>query len=375
MYIYIDESGNTGNNLFDKNQPSLHYGVLNCRKNLDVVAEPMLDTLRKQLKVHRLHASKLGAGGIEPVAERFLAFQKRHDIRFDFYTVEKYDHAVISFFDQIFDAGLNEAVPWTAYWTPLRYVLLFKIAYLFDEGLARAAWEARRTQNREDCAKQLVSIFDELRLRLSAIPDQRSREIIVGALAWAQANPGEIDYGTSNRESELRISPNLVGFQSVLMGVSRRAKKWDRSVRAIVVDRQTEFNAAQIELNEMYRLMRDHKQSLGPRMPTMDLSALPDKDLDIRPGDESAGLEMVDVYLWIMKRMVAEKPVGKHAAKLLYGQRHRGRTDEVSLAGLNKRWRFLAELPEPEGEAAEIARQIISDGERKRIAALEGVDL
>lgn len=49
MYFYVDESGNSGSNQFDPNQPCLHYGVLGCAKNLDIIAEPMLARLRKEL--------------------------------------------------------------------------------------------------------------------------------------------------------------------------------------------------------------------------------------------------------------------------------------------------------------------------------------
>ena len=39
MYCYVDESGNTGSNLFDEAQPALFYGVLTSKLNLDVAAE------------------------------------------------------------------------------------------------------------------------------------------------------------------------------------------------------------------------------------------------------------------------------------------------------------------------------------------------
>ncbi len=35
MYFYIDESGNSGNNLFDRSQPVLSYGVLSSEVNVD----------------------------------------------------------------------------------------------------------------------------------------------------------------------------------------------------------------------------------------------------------------------------------------------------------------------------------------------------
>lgn len=103
MYYYIDESGNTGLNLFDANQPKLFYGVLGCSANLDVIAEPLLTELRKELGVRRIHAAELGVGRLIPIAKRIADFSKKHDRRFFLLAVTKEDHAVISFYDQVFD--------------------------------------------------------------------------------------------------------------------------------------------------------------------------------------------------------------------------------------------------------------------------------
>ena len=37
MYFHIDEAGNTGNNLFDSDQPRLSYGVLSSLVNADAL--------------------------------------------------------------------------------------------------------------------------------------------------------------------------------------------------------------------------------------------------------------------------------------------------------------------------------------------------
>jgi hypothetical protein len=55
MYLYVDEGGHTGTNLFDPEQPMLYYGVLSSTRNV--------------------------------------------------YRVSKPNHAIICFFDQVFDQG------------------------------------------------------------------------------------------------------------------------------------------------------------------------------------------------------------------------------------------------------------------------------
>jgi hypothetical protein len=220
LFYFVDESGNTGLNLFDKNQPKLYYGILGCRANLDVIAEPLLKELRQSLAVKRIHANELGVARLTTIAEKVTRFSKKNDLRFSLYKVSKPDHAIITFFDQVFDAGLNEAVSWQHYWTPLRYVLLFKVAYLFNEALAKEAWSARREQNRARCTEKLQKLYAELLERVDSLPDVRSRELVSGAIKWAAANPEKISYGSGNHESTLQISPNLVGFQQVLQGIA-----------------------------------------------------------------------------------------------------------------------------------------------------------
>lgn len=39
MYFYIDESGNSGINLFDLEQPYLYYGILSSQFNIDDIAK------------------------------------------------------------------------------------------------------------------------------------------------------------------------------------------------------------------------------------------------------------------------------------------------------------------------------------------------
>lgn len=371
MHYYVDESGNTGLELFDKNQPVLYYGVLCAQANLDVIAKPLLEEIRGELGVKRIHANELGVGKLTPIAHKIARFSKKNDLRFSLLRVVKPDHAIISFFDQVFDAGLNKAVRWQDYWTPLRYILLFKVARLFDEELAKYAWKTRRQVNPAHCAKMLTALCNKLSENIEKLPDARSRELISGALKWASANPHEIGYGVGNHDTALQISPNLVGFQNVLMLVAKQSAARSKKVKKITVDRQTEFNKAQGELSDIYQKLRGHNMELGPGMPTFDFSTMPETSPTFTPGDESSGLELVDVSLWIAKRLKEEKPISRELHELLLTQAKRGLADEVSLAGMEKRWRFITQLPEPDRPIPSELQKILDENENKRKAEVD----
>jgi len=218
MFFYVDESGHTGNHLFDSDQPMLYYGVLSSLVNLDLVAKTKLATLRQRMGVTRLHANELGNRGLATIAADLAALQKTFQIRFDIYRVAKPDHAIICFFDQVFDVGMNPAITWTGYWTPIRYVVLLKVASLFDEDLARLAWDARIDVNAGRAQATLRTVCQGLLLRVYRLPDARSRALIGDALRWADANPARISYNVDDRGQVLQVSPNLVGFQAVMSG-------------------------------------------------------------------------------------------------------------------------------------------------------------
>ncbi|MGN4190185.1 DUF3800 domain-containing protein [Burkholderia gladioli] len=377
MHFYVDESGHTGPNLFDPAQPILYYGVLSSRVNLDIVALERVRRARKKLGVTRLHAAELGVGRLVEVIPDVLPLIKQFDIRFSVYRVAKPDHAIICFFDQVFDQGLNPAVTWTGYWTPIRYILLIKVAALFDEELAKLAWQARITPDEKIAFPLMQRVCRVLRERVDALPDARSRQLIADALAWAEANPGEISYNVPSKRDMLQVTPNVIGFQSVMHGIAGRLGATGARASRIVVDQQSQFNQAQRTLAEFYRSTRGLKSSLGPGMPLVDHTHSPDVPIEFSSSTASCGLELVDVHLWIFKRAMegAELPAALKA--LVWAHMRRGRTDEISIKAIEHRWtKWFNKIPELEDmsrEQVERGREILRIDEERRLKAVAGM--
>jgi hypothetical protein len=339
MYFYIDESGNTGPNLFDANQPVLSYGILSARVNIDALAEPFVAPLRKRLGVERLHANELGMGRLASIGDELSAVQKKLDLRFDVCFLEKIDHAYFQFFDQLFDQGSNKAVPWIAYWTPLRYVTLLHARSLFDEPLLKRAWEIRIDRNAQRATANFVALCRDLKERLNRIADERVRQITHDALAWAIADPASISYNVADTSQQLWVSPNLVGFQSVLSMIAIRLRKADVKARQITVDQQLQYNNEQRSLSDYYARARSvGKLRLGPEMPELDFRHMPTTPIRFASSKTSAGLELVDVYLWIMKRVHNGHPLASQLHPIFERVLRRGRYDDLSLDSIQRRW-------------------------------------
>jgi hypothetical protein len=105
-------------------------------------------------------------------------------------------------------------------------------------------------------------------------------------------------------------------------------------------------------------------------MPFLDMSNMPEVPPVFRPGDQSAGLELVDVVLWVAKRHEEGKQLSPELAEMFNAFVKRGRTDEVSLKGLDRRWRFLLDLPEPEGPLPEDLEAKFEEWEQARLRAV-----
>lgn len=372
MHFYVDESGHTGPNLFDSEQPMLYYGVLSVREDLDTLALKRIAKMRSRLGVTNLHAAELGNRRLGEIAPDLTALVRRFGIRFHMHRVAKADHAVISFFDQVFDAGMNPAMSWTGYWTPLRYVLLIKLASLFDEELAKQAWTARITPKDSVAVPILQEVCRALRARVGRLPDKRSRQLISEALAWAEAHPKDIGYNVGRKQDMLQITPNLVGFQSVMGGIADQLRRTSSSASCIVVDRQSQFNKAQRTLAEFYRTARGvGPTSGGPGLPVVDFSHMPDAPIQFRSRFDSCGLELVDIHLWTFKRLMdqASVPVALHS--FVAAHKLTATFDEVSLKAIEGRWApWLMSLPNDsdisEGQIQQ-ARELLRIQEERRL--------
>lgn len=353
MYFYIDESGNTGLNLFDKSQPHLYYGVLSSPLNIDNVGLKEIKNIRNKFSVSRLHAHELGVGKLSEIHKELISFIKGYDLKFDLYRLNKSDYIIISFFDQIFDQGINPAVPYSAYWTPLRYPLLFHVANLFhvdnlfDVDLLHKAWSARIEKDQNKSNDLLLDVCNVLLSRVEYLHDKRAKEIISHAIIWVVNNVDDISYnGPKDKKSRLLISPNLISFQSVLFGIIHRSKLHKSNVDKIIVDQQSQFNNTQKWLTQLYQRTDDILR-IGPGLPEIDLSGMFQTSIECVSGMDSVGLEITDLFLWLCKRYIENKILSNELRSVTNILLNNALTDEISLTSLSTRWeKWFNELPE-----------------------------
>ncbi len=330
-----------------------------------------MEELRALLGVDRIHATKLGMGGLVRISKNLEFLQRHLDFRFDFYLVRKLDHAAICFFDQVFDQGMNPAVTWTGYWTPLRYIMLLKVSRLFDLEVLKKAWNARIQSDGERGTAELVEVCQTLLSRVHHIVDIRSRQIITDALTWASNNPKEIQYNCENKRDFHRVTPNLVGFQTVMQGIALRIKNGTSEPLVIVVDQQSQFNKTQRSLAEFYAGVSGFRYDFGTGLPEIDFTGMPNVPILFKSGRESVGLELVDVYLWLFKRMYEGKEIPPELHPIIGYQLGSIITNEISLNAIEERWsEWFENLPVLTADQIETAKKMISIDEQRRQSAI-----
>lgn len=219
MFFHIDESGNTGNNLFDSAQPILSYGLLSSRANVDELGVQQHRDMLGLLQVDALHAAELGVARLESIAPLLIELQKKMRFDFDYYYLDKRVYALVQFFEAVYDAGLNDAVAWVHYWTPMRFFLIGLLLNFMDEELLRRSWSLSSEKRISRRFDEVISLLRDVRARIVVCElDARTKEILIDPLDFGIANPSKLDFGTSNPKL---ISPNAVAFQFVVTAMGR----------------------------------------------------------------------------------------------------------------------------------------------------------
>ena len=110
MYAYIDETGNTGPNLFDSEQPTFMYGALMTRLDFDTESGASWRSIASQVGQTYIHASELGVYRLEQIAGGIRDMLLDADAHISICRVVKLDLAVTKLADILLDSGENLAV-------------------------------------------------------------------------------------------------------------------------------------------------------------------------------------------------------------------------------------------------------------------------
>lgn len=175
MFAYIDESGNSGKNLFDPAQPVFMTAALMTRRNFDLFHEKKFRELASRFGKTALHANELGVGRLEEIAGDLLQPILDEKARFFISSIDKTYLATSKLVDTLFDSFENKAVPWSAYnLRILRIMLVFKMGYILTDEVMFEFWDALMQKKEARTYELFVSSLTKLRNNVPQLPDARS---------------------------------------------------------------------------------------------------------------------------------------------------------------------------------------------------------
>ncbi|CAI8786584.1 conserved protein of unknown function [Methylocaldum szegediense] len=345
MYAYVDETGNTGPNIFDPEQPVFMTAALITKTNFDLVHKKEVARIARIVGETELHANVIGIDRIEQVAGELLALFKRSDARFFVSRIEKRYLAATKFVDTLFDSFENKAVPWHVYnMRPMRLLLVFKVASILTEDTAKKFWESILEKREQRAYEIFIESLQELRENVIDLPDQRSRQLITEAIDWATQNPEAIYIHTNSKAARLGHLPNLAVFPNLLDGIEQRSKLWKRKVVEIVHDRQSQFQGTLRDWHELYKNAAPDviTWTMGEKYT---LRRVEGSEFRVSSAHESAGIQAIDAVLWLFKRVIEEKPLGYRSARLMNHVFKRAYQNDLSFDAVG-RWLegFFADL-------------------------------
>ena len=140
--------------------------------------------------------------------------------------------------------------------------------------------------------------------------------MIGDAIDWATQNPESIYIHTNSKAARLGHLPNLAVFPNLLDGIEQRSKLWNRKVKEIVHDRQSQFQGTLRDWHDLYKNAAPDviTWTMGEQYT---LRRVEGSDFRISSATESPGIQGIDTVLWLFKRVIEEKPLGYNSSKLM----------------------------------------------------------
>ena len=89
VLAYTDETGNSGMQMFDANQPYFWTGTLLTPVDWELLPSAIHQACLERARCNELHANKLGLSGIERIAGKLINLFSRYGARFLFTRIEK----------------------------------------------------------------------------------------------------------------------------------------------------------------------------------------------------------------------------------------------------------------------------------------------
>lgn len=359
MFIYADESGNTGRQIFQ--EPELYrmgsiFSVNDIEDHMRKIIEPLNEAAGRE----RLHAHQLTPAEAAEVARAVLeGLDAAGEWTFLYGEIEKTFMATTKFVDLVFDSGENLAVPplWYNH-QGFRHLLCLTSDDALRDRYRREFWDAFLKDDIAGIVRVIDRTDDFVRTRVS---DKRINQICRDAFAYVRRHPDDFTLAAATgRRAYQGHTPNLVAFSFIFDAVHRFVDRTGSKPVAFIHDRQQEFGTS---MKEWASLFGGLKRETVQGLPKIEMADYGLPQLMLPSSKDMFALQAVDLLLWTLGR--TEAVLGPAQAHLVE------RIETYGISRMTSRGivaEFAAEISGPLAASAEDrGRETLAVWERDRL--------
>lgn len=300
VFIYADESGNTGQNLWDSHSPFFYQGAIISYGDIESIISTEIEEYCQEFGVKRLHAFDLGEVKVVDVCEKLLSLIKKYNWKFHCTTVEKSYLPAIKFVDTFFDFIDNQVVEpdWFLKEQNRHYICLVIDHLMASDNLGQEFWNCLILQNKDEAKKVCIEIMARNKKMGTSDINKIIEKVILSAL-------NDIDRFTFFAEKG-RIkniykghTPNMIGFHSLLSEAHEFCKQNHSSVSKFTHDLSDEFKKTMRQDHKSFEKIHIQKNNGFFKIIYTDYAL---GEFILESSKNSYVLQLVDLILWLLQR-------------------------------------------------------------------------
>ncbi|WP_318523472.1 DUF3800 domain-containing protein [Photobacterium leiognathi] len=313
-FIYADESGNSGKYIFKEESPIYYQGAVISVGNIESKVKPIIQRYCTENGLERLHGYELGEERVNNLCLDLLEALEGTQWQFHYTIIQKRYIAATKFVDTVFDCWDNPAVHPFWYTTELlRHTLCILIDDMMEDNLAIEFWNYYL----KDDLNGLIKICQTLLEKAPYIFDKRACEVVTEGLDYAIKNPDIFTLISAKGKSAYKKqTPNIIAFSSLLTATHRFCKEYEVSVSELIHDQSDEFKGTMKEYHKMFFDVDFEEDKFGgiPKFKQVEYDL---GTFSLESSKKSYGLQVVDLFLWLIQRDIKDKNLQETKIKIL----------------------------------------------------------
>jgi hypothetical protein len=300
VFIYADESGNSGRRIFDT-QLIYRQGAILAVEDVQPALEAVILPFLAAEHLDRIHAHKLPEETVASLGTEILdALNNTCAWKFHITEIDKSYIATTKFVDTVFDSGENLAVPWLWYnFEMFRHTLCCLVDEILTPRNRERFWEAYLA---DDMAGIQASIRNAKTYLDRLTIDRRLRQVVVEAFLFVLKHPEQFTLlASKTRRSYQGHTPNMIAFSSLLRAIHDFVDEHGSEPFGFYHDQQQEFGRSMREMHELFGPLRYKDNDTGgwPDIARVEYSLA---KFSMPSSKEMAALQATDLLLWTYQR-------------------------------------------------------------------------